>query len=627
MTDHGSPIPGDPIDDDELDEFGLACSSCNADLDGDARYQSHRVCGSCGRHFWMPARERIALLLDPGSFQETSAELVSVDPLLFHDRLPVADRLAEAREQPTVADAAVTGTGAIGGQPAVVVALDLAVLGAGIGVVAGEKIVLAIEHAVTRRLPVVAICSGGSAKGQEGVLALAQIGKLASAAARLRRVGVPLIALATHPTTGNVLVGLAHQADFSFAEPGAQIGLDGARPSNATQIATAEAVLEHGAVDGIVPRDRQREVIERLLRLLANRGVARIGTAPHPSADALRAGDELTLAQHPQRPDAREYIARIGTDFVELKGDRAGADSAGVAGGIARIGDVTSVVLGVTRDGGLNGQAFAKVNRLLRLAAHLELPLVAFVETVPEPAMERSDTGLGMALTLSLLTAMPVPVVTVVIGEVCGLGGMTLLAADRVVMQEHAVISVSAGAAVASARDCLRLGLIDAIVPEPDPAADADPAAAADALGRAISHALAEIAVAGSRRLADDRLRRLRHLGLSTPEGREVARVEWTELQEVQRRIGRSLEDLRTRWEHRQLTIPALSGRAGAGPLRERPNLAAIAIPKLTFKRPDLAEFANRMQATRRNIVERTAREPREQGRQAPDAGVHDEQP
>src|SRR5215218_6844488 len=345
MTDHGgldSPNQDDLLADDGLDEFRLACSSCNADLDGDALYQSLRVCGSCGRHFWMPARERIGLLLDPGSFQETSAELVSVDPLLFHDRLPVADRLAEAREQPAVADAAVTGSGAIGGQAAVVVVLDLAVLGAGIGIVAGEKIVLAIEHAVTRRLPVVAICSGGSGKGQEGVLALAQIGKLASAAARLRRVGVPLIALVTHPTTGNVLIGLAHQADFSFAEPGAQIGLDGARTSGAAaQIPTAETVLDHGAVDGIVPRERQRDIVERLLRLLGNRGSAKPGAALHPSTDALRAGDELALAQHPQRPDAREYIARLGVDFVELKGDRGGADSAGIVGGIARICDVT----------------------------------------------------------------------------------------------------------------------------------------------------------------------------------------------------------------------------------------------------------------------------------------------
>src|SRR5262245_16719684 len=105
----------DPLkSEDQFDEFGLACSSCNADLANDRLYETFRVCSHCGRHFWMPARERLQLLLDPGSFQEANAELVSVDPLLFHDRLPVADRLAEAREQPAVAEAAITGTGLIG---------------------------------------------------------------------------------------------------------------------------------------------------------------------------------------------------------------------------------------------------------------------------------------------------------------------------------------------------------------------------------------------------------------------------------------------------------------------------------------------------------------------------------
>jgi hypothetical protein len=172
-------------------------------------------------------------------------------------------------------------------------------------------------------------------------------------------------------------------------------------------------------------------------------------------------------------------------------------------------------------------------------------------------------------------------------------------------MQEHAVISWNAGEPVASARDCLRLGLVDAIVPEPEPAADEDPAKAAEALEAAIAHALADIGGVGTRRLLDDRTRRLRHLGLSTAEGREVARVEWRELQEVQRMIGRSIDDLRYRWEHRQLSIPALTGR----PPMARPQIPTIVLPKFNFKKPDLTELANRMQTTRRGLA---MREPRE---------------
>lgn len=585
-----------PLDDSTLDDdVELACSSCNADLSSDELFLSHRVCPSCGRHFWLPARERIQLLVDDGSFQETNAELVSLDPLLFHDRLPVPDRLAEVREQPAVAEAVVTGTGTIGGHRAVIVALDLAVFGVGIGIVAGEKIALAMEQAVTHRLPVIAICSGGGGKGQEGVLSLAQVAKLASASARLRRVGVPLIALLTHPTSGNALVGIANQADIAFAEPGAQIGRDARSRGGGT---TAEALIEHGAIDGVIDRVHQRELFERMLRLLAHRGTPRGIPTAQPGATGLRAHEELAFAQRVDRPTARDYVARLAVDYVELRGDRLSADSPSVVGGIGRIEGVTAVIIGTVRDdNGATGAAFAKVNRLLRLAAHLELPVVSFVET-GRAIVDDPEAGLGMALTLSLLTAMPVPVIAVALGEVAGPAGMALLTADRVVMQEHAVVSMSAGDPVASARDCLRLGLADAIVSEPDPAADADPETATRALGAAIANALTDVAGAGSRRLLDDRARRLRHLGLSTDEGREAARIEWRELQDLQRAIGRSIDDLRQRWEHRQLPIPTIAGRSW-------PALPTIALPKLNLRRPDLAELASRVQTTRLGLAHR----------------------
>lgn len=607
MSDPGNSAAGALPEDDLFDdEFELACSSCNAELDGERLFQTHRVCPHCRRHYWMPARERIDLLVDPGSFQETSAQLISIDPLLFHDRLPVADRLAEAREQPSVAEAVVTGTGWIGGHQAVIVALDLAVFGAGIGIVAGEKIALAMEHAVTRRLPTIAICSGGSGKGQEGVLALGQIGKLASAASRLHRVGVPLIALLSHPTTGNVLTGLAYQADFAFAEPGSQTGAVSSRDA-----------LAQGALDGLLDREHQRDQVEQLMRLLGARGSARQLTVPAVSGPGVRAHDEMELARNQQRPNAANYIARLASDLVELHGDRVSDDASAITGGIGRIGGVACIVAGAQRYEGLSAPAFAKVNRLLRLAAHLELPVVIFVETSGQPD-EAPATSLGIAQTLALLAAIPVPIVSVAIGEVTGLGGIALLTADRVVMQEHAVISWRPAEPVASARDCLRLGLIDAIVGEPAPAADEDPARAAEYLESAIADALAGVLGMGTRRLIDERTRRMRNLGLNTAEGREVARVEWRELQDVQRMIGRSIDDLKHRWEHRQLSIPTLTNRPPSINRGGRPQLPTIVLPKFTIKKAGFTELANRMQTSRRGLALRDPKTHEEAG-ESPD--------
>ena len=520
-----------------------------------------------------------------GSFQETNAELASIVPLLIRDRLPVADRLAEEREQPALADAVVTGTGAIDGSPAVLIALDLAIFGAGVGIVAGEKIALAMELAVTRRLPVVAICSAGAGRSREGVLALAQIGKLAVSAARLRRVGVPLIAILTHPTAGNLVVGLVNQADFRFAEPGSQIGLDtGPSPMHASPI-TAEELVSGGAIDGVLDRINQRTELGMLLGLLGERHRNGSPTPEDEPADGL--------------------LQRVASPFSELRGDRVGADHPLVHGGIGRIGTTTAVAIELRRgDQELTDSAFAKVNRLLRLAAHLELPVVTFVDRAAGGSPTAGGSGLLMAQTLALLTAIPVPIVNVVTGEASGLAAMTFLTADRVLMREQAVISLSTGEQVASARQCLQLGIADQILP-----AGGSEASLVEAIGSALD----TLAGTGSRRLIDDRTRRLRQTGLGTAEGVAAAHVEWRELQELQAAVGRSVGDLRRRWEHRQLSLPSVANRPSL-PFTIRPGLPAINLPKFSIRRPDLGELATRVAAGRRGTAMKELGERKETG-------------
>ena len=580
--------------DDDLD-IDLACSSCNADLLDSELYRVYRVCPSCRRHFWMPARERIALLTDPGSFAETNAAIASVDPLLFHDRLPVPDRIAEAREQGGVADAVATGTAAIGGESVVLAALDLAVIGSGIGIVAGEKIALAMDLANARRLPFVAICSGGTARAREGVLSLAQTGKLALAASRLHRSGVPMLAVLTHPTTGNVYVGLANQADLLIAEPGSQVGLS---PAGAP---VAETLVDQGAVDDVVDRANLRDYLATTLNLLAQRGAPR----PVPAASAAptqgaRAWQEVALATHADRPPGRDYVARLTSTFVEVRGDRVSGDDPGIVCGFGRLDGVSIALVAYQRGAGAPSPAgFRKISRLIRLAAHLELPVVALVDA-PTPLDDGAPVALALSQTLGIVAAAPVPVVTAITGEVAGLSGMALAAGDRVLMQEHAVIALSAGEPVASARECLRLGLIDAIVAEPIPGAHANPADAALSLRVAIVNALAELAGVGPRRLLDERQRRLRRLGLSTVGGREVARSEVRELQEVQRLVRASFEDLRHRWEQRQLGLPNLPTRSTLPQFGGRPS---ITLPRINLRRPDLGDLASRVAATRRGTA------------------------
>lgn len=628
-------------------DVALSCPTCGTLLDGAELFEVYRVCPGCRRHFWLPARERLHLLVDPGSFVETSAELASIDPLTFRDPLPLPDRIAEEQERSGISNAVITGIGTIGGQSAVLILLDFAYLGGSIGIVAGEKVTLAMELAATRRLPLIAICSGGVGRKQEGMLSLVQLPKMAHAAGRLHRAGLPMIAVLTHPTTGGVYAGLANQADIILAEPGASIGFQPLRErAGPTAATTAERLVAHGLIDDVVDRTRQRDLLAALLHLFTHRGTPRPGVASPPPAPAnLRAVDETSLARHPERPTAVDYLQRIMPVFVELHGDRVSSDDPAVICGLGRIEGVTVAVIAqergrgeeqpIRRHGRMGAAGYRKALRLMRLAGHLDLPLITLIDTpgtLSSTDAEDSELGLALGQVLALLGQLPVPIVSVVIGEAGSLGALALGIGDRMLMLEHAVYSVQrpeslltreterpaevAASLQLTARDCLRLGVIDTIVAEPQPAAHADPGHAATLLRGAIMAALAEIAAITPRRLMDDRARKVRTLGQATPEGQEAARRELRELQELQRSISRSLLDLRERWEHRQLSLPALPSFPNLANLPTLPNLSNLR--RVSVTRHDVADFASRLAATGREIVRsqvESRTQPREGGR------------
>jgi hypothetical protein len=216
-----------------------------------------------------------------------------------------------------------------------------------------------------------------------------------------------------------------------------------------------------------------------------------------------------------------------------------------------------------------------------------------------------------------------VPTVSVIVGEVNGSHAMAYSIADRTLMLEHAVFSTSeseqpraaAGKSrpqpagvVLTSRECRRFGLVDALVPEPGTAAHGDPAVAAQQLRLAIIRSLGELAVLGPRRLQDERSRKYRSLGLASPAGTEAVRHEIAQLQELQRTVGRSLDDLRDRIEQRHLTLPSLphlpARPALPGvPMPERPNLPSIKRPAVN--RSDIADLAGRLATSGRVFAER----------------------
>jgi len=146
---------------------------------------------------------------------------------------------------------------------------------------AGESVIIAADTAFERKTPLVLFIASGGARMQEGILSLMQLPRTTVALQRLRRAGLPYIAVLTNPTTGGVTASYGMLGDVHIAEPGAMIGFAGPRVIEQTireklpeGFQRAEYLRDHGMVDMVLPRQEIRPTVSRLCRLLTRREAA-----------------------------------------------------------------------------------------------------------------------------------------------------------------------------------------------------------------------------------------------------------------------------------------------------------------------------------------------------------------
>jgi len=257
---------------------------------------------------------------------------------------------------------------------------------------------------------------------------------------------------------------------------------------------------------------------------------------------------KVSVARHPERPHASDYIARLIVDFVPLAGDRAFAEDAAIVGGIGRFRGRSVMVLGTEKGadtetrlkhnfGMARPEGYRKARRLMRLAERFGLPVLTFVDTAGAyPGVDAEARGQSEAIARAIETCLDlkVPVVAAVIGEGGSGGAIALAAANSVLMLEHAVYSVISPEGCASilwrdgghaedaaealrltAQELRRLGVIDRVVPEPLGGAHRLPGQAIANLGNAVDEALRPLLAIDGDTLR--RQRRQRFLGTGTP--------------------------------------------------------------------------------------------------------------
>ncbi len=231
------------------------------------------VCPQCGYHNTLSAPDRIAQLIDSGTWQLLDEGLAPADPLEFVDNKAYPDRVKAYQDKTNLTEAILTGIGLMKGIAVALGVMDFRFIGGSMGSVVGEKVTRLIERATRDHLPLIIISASGGARMQEGIFSLMQMAKTSAALQRHQAAGQLYISVLTHPTYGGVTASYAMLGDLIIAEPRAHIGFAGPHVIEQTigkgklpeNFQTAEYLLAHGLIDAIIPRT---ELCKRLTQLL-----------------------------------------------------------------------------------------------------------------------------------------------------------------------------------------------------------------------------------------------------------------------------------------------------------------------------------------------------------------------
>ncbi len=370
----------------------------------------------------LTARERIALLLDEGSFVEFD---------LYRRTRAGGPDTKEPR-----GDSVITGSGTVDGRTVFVYAQDFRVFGGSLGRVHAEKIHKVMDLAISTGSPLVSLNDSGGARIQEGVAALNGYGGVFQRNVRASGV-IPQISVMLGPCAGGAAYSPA-LTDFVFmVRETSYMFLTG--PDVVKEVTGADVTHEelggadmHATTSGVshfVYDDEETCLAEvrYLLSLLpSNNRETPPRYAPEEQLSADPCSDLLDLVpSEPNRPyDIRDVISRLVDtgDFLEVHESWAG----NIVCALARIDGHTVGIVGnqpMVKAGVLDIQASEKAARFVRTCDAFNIPLITLVD-VPGflPGVDQEYGGIirhGAKLLYAYCEAT-VPRISVVIRKAYG---------------------------------------------------------------------------------------------------------------------------------------------------------------------------------------------------------------
>lgn len=261
----------------------------------------------------------------------------------------------------------------------------------------------------------------------------------------------------------------------------------------------------------------------------------------------LKPLDHLAIARHPHRPYTRDYFDRWDRDWVELHGDRQGADDDAMVCGLLRLdNDMKVIAVGTQKGRSLRDkqqcnfgmpqpEGYRKALRVFKHADKFDLPVVTLIDTpgaYPGLTAEEHNQAEAIAVNLMELAGLHVPVVSVVTGEGGSGGALAIGVANRILMLEHSVYSVISPEGCASilwktkdrameaaqamritAREILELGVIDGVIEEPLGGAHQNPDVTAATAKEVVVAQIRELKKLSAEDVRKDRQRKFRAIG------------------------------------------------------------------------------------------------------------------
>lgn len=257
------------------------CPKCDSVLYRPDLERNAEVCPKCDHHMRITARRRLDLFLDESGRTELFPELETIDRLKFKDKKRYRDRLTTAQKSTGEKDAIIAYRGTLHGLDVVAVAFEFNFHGGSMGYAVGEKFTRAAGVALENGIPLICFAASGGARMQEALISLMQMAKTSAVIERLKAAGVPYVSVMTDPIYGGVSASLALLGDINVAEPDARAGFAGPNIIEQTirqklprGFQRSEFLLEHGAIDMIIPRAEMRDTLARVLSKFTNTALA-----------------------------------------------------------------------------------------------------------------------------------------------------------------------------------------------------------------------------------------------------------------------------------------------------------------------------------------------------------------